>query len=1156
MDAQTPHNKNDPVESFIARWQGREGGQERANYVSFLKEMCDALDLPQPDPADATHERNDYVFERAVTRHLDSGDSAGRIDLYRKGSFVLEAKQSRWKGGAKEIAGQYDLLSAEDEPQDRGKRGAARAWDVLMLNAKRQAEEYARALPPSHGWPPFILVCDVGHCIEVYADFTGQGKNYTQFPDRQSFRIYLEDLRKPEVRETLKRIWEEPQALDPTKTAAKVTREIAERLAAVSKAMEAKKFPAEQVAQFLMRCLFTMFASSVKLLPENAFIELLDDARQSPAAFVPLLEELWHAMNEGKFSTSIRKDVLRFNGNLFADAKALPLGREEIGELYEAAQKDWHEVEPAIFGTLLEQALDPAERKRLGAHYTPRAYVERLVLATIIEPLREDWTYVIASADNLTRQAEALAAQRDKKSSDELFKAARQIVMDFHAKLCATRILDPACGTGNFLYVALELMKKLEGDVFEALESLGGQDSIEWMDHHSVDPHQFLGLEINPRAAAIAELVLWIGYLQQHFKSKTTTPPEPILRKFNNIEVKNAVLMWEGNPLPQIIDGKEFYPNAKRPSWPTAEFIVGNPPFIGKGAFMREALGHAQVEALWSAYPHMNESADFVMYWWDKAGDLLTKTGTRLRRFGLVTTNSISQVFNRRVMESYLNAKQPISLVFAIPDHPWTKATDDAAAVRIAMTVAEAGSNSGLLRSVTSESALDTDTPEVSFDDVFGKINSDLTVGVDITNTKALKSNEGVSSNGMMLAGAGFIVSKSQAEHLGLGKRRGLEGHIREYRNGRDLTTHARHAMVIDMFGLTPAKIRKDFPEVYQHLVDTVKPERDNNRRVSFRENWWRFGEPRKLLRGFIEEIPHYIATVETTKHRVFQFLPVDIVPDHMLIAIGLPDGFFLGVLSSKIHAIWALRAGGWLGVGNDPRYSKSKVFDPFPFPSPGDLLKSKIRAVAEELDAFRKERQKEHPLLTMTQMYNVLEKLKANADLDDDDERIKKEGLILILKELHEKLNALVFEAYGWPATLTDEQILEKLVALNHERAAEEKRGHVRWLRPDYQIPRFGKDLDKMAAKEEGAQIAAELGLAEPAARKASFPADAVSQTAAVFAALAATSGAVTVKDIAAGFRGSKNLEKYIGEVLASLTRLGHVTTRDGKTYSIRRAA
>jgi len=1149
MDAQTPHNKNDPVEVFIARWQGREGGQERANYVSFLKELCEVLGLPQPDPADATHERNDYVFERAVTRHLDDGDSAGRIDLYRKGSFVLEAKQSRWKGGNKEIKNQDDLFAAGDEPADRGKRGAARAWDVLMLNAKRQAEEYARALPSSHGWPPFILVCDVGHCIEVYADFTGQGKNYTQFPDRQSFRIYLEDLRKPEVRETLTRIWKEPQALDPTKTAAKVTREIAERLAAVSKAMEAKKYPAEQVAQFLMRCLFTMFASSVKLLPENAFTDLLDDARKSPVAFVPLLEELWKSMNDGAFSTSIRKNVLRFNGNLFADARALPLGREEIGELYEAAQKDWHEVEPAIFGTLLEQALDPAERKRLGAHYTPRAYVERLVIATIIEPLREDWRNVQAAA-------ETKRAAGDKNGAADAVKA-------FHDTLCETRVLDPACGTGNFLYVSLELMKRLEGEVLEALLDLGGQEALRGLGAHTIDPHQFLGLEINPRAAAIAELVLWIGFLQWHFRTKGGIPSEPILHKFKNIEVKNAVLTWDGYPAVQFVDGKEAYPNPKQPTWPPVEFIVGNPPFLGKGSVIRDALGEAQVKALWAAHTNMNESADFVMYWWDHAAEYLTAKGSTLRRFGLVTTNSITQDFSRRVMKKRMDAKVPISLVLAIPDHPWTKATPEAASVRIAMTVATKGRQIGLLREVTHEDHLDTDQPQIELDANEGNINPDLTIGANVTASTPLQSNLGLSSNGMLLAGRGFVVTLQEAKHLGLGVRPKIENHIRPYMNGRELQHGWSGQHIIDLFGLDLETVRKDFPELYQHLLVTVKKERDSvaartpvKDAHDYAAKWWLFAKPRRDFRNAIERLDRFIGTTETTKHRVFQFIAGNFAHDHMVIGFAFDDAYILGILSSCIHTKWALRSGGWLGVGNDPRYSKSKVFDPFPCPSPGDLLKSQIRSAAEELDAFRKARQKEHPKMTLTHMYNVLEKLKAKTDLDDDDERIKNEGLILILKELHEKLDALVFEAYGWPSTLTDEQILEKLVALNHERAAEEKRGHVRWLRPDYQIPRFGKGLDKMAAKEEGAQIAAELGLVEPAARKASFPTDAVSQTAAVFAALAASSGAVTVKDIAAGFRASKNLEKYIGEVLASLTRLGHVNSKDGKTFELKRAA
>lgn len=1131
------------VEPFITRWQGQEGGQERANYALFLTELCDVLGLPHPDVAQATHAQNDYVFERAVERHLIDGDSHGRIDLYRRNSFVLEAKQSRWKGKYKEVAGQNDLFSAESvESAERGKRGANRAWDVLMLNAKRQAEEYARALPPSHGWPPFILVCDVGHCIEVYADFTGQGKNYTQFPDRQSFRIYLEDLRKPEVQERLKRIWQEPHSLDPTRTAAKVTREIAERLAAVSKALEAKKYPAEQVAQFLMRCLFTMFASSVKLLPENAFTELLDDARKSPAAFVPLLEELWKSMNDGAFSTSIRKSVLRFNGNLFANAKALPLGREEIGELYEAALKDWHEVEPAIFGTLLEQALDPTERRRLGAHYTPRAYVERLVVATIIEPLREDWRNVQAAA-------ETKRAAGDKNGAAHEVKA-------FHDKLCETRVLDPACGTGNFLYVSMELMKRLEGEALEALLDLGGQEALRGLGQHTIDPHQFLGLEINPRAAAIAELVLWIGFLQWHFRTKGGVPNEPILHKFKNIDVKNAVLDWDEYPVRRIVDGKEAYPNPKRPAWPTAEFIVGNPPFIGKGSIIREALGDACVDALWEAHPDLNESADFVMLWWDHAATILTAKGTVLRRFGLVTTNSITQVFNRRVVQRYLTSKIGLSVIMAIPDHPWTKSTADAAAVRIAMTVAAAGEWPGVLREVVREAGLDTDQPDIQFREQVGKLNSDLTIGADTTSVRALKANYPMSCNGMMLAGRGFVISPNEADHFV--ERDGPDARtvIKPYINGGDLVRIYQQKAVIDLYGLTPDDVRNKFPHLYEYMLSTVKPERDVNRDEQFRSKWWLFGRQRPEIRLGNADLKRYIATTETAKHRIFQFLDARVVPDHMVIAISLEDAFYLGVLSSRVHTTWALRAGGWLGVGNDPRYSKSKVFDPFPFPSLGDLLKSKIRTVADELDAFRKERQKEHPSLALTQMYNILEKLRANADLDDDDEQIKKDGLILILKELHDKLDALVFEAYGWPQTLTDEQILENLVALNHERAAEEKRGHVRWLRPDYQIPRFGKDLDKMAAKEEGAQITAELGLGEPTAKKLSFPTDAVGQTAAVFAALAMAKGAVTVGDIAAEFRKSKNLERNIGEVLASLARLGHVATKDGKKFEVRRAA
>jgi len=318
------------------------------------------------------------------------------------------------------------------------------------------------------------------------------------------------------------------------------------------------------------------------------------------------------------------------------------------------------------------------------------------------------------------------------------------------------------------------------------------------------------------------------------------------------------------------------------------------------------------------------------MFWWDRAADLLTRKGSRLKRFGLITTNSLKQEFSGRVMGQRLKAKRPISLLMAIPDHPWTKATRDAAAVRIAMTVAAAGTHEGILREVLKERDLDTDTPQIELVERRGPINPDLTVGVDVTSAVALKANGHLCSPGVKLHGSGFIVTREEAGLLGLGKRPGLERHIREYRNGRDLTGVSRGVMVIDLFGLSADEVRDRFPEVYQRVLATVKPDRDNNNRAYRRENWWLFGENNPQFRHCLEALGRYIATPETAKHRVFQFLPASILPDNMLRCIGLDDAFHLGVLSSRVHVVWALRAGGWLGVGNDPRYSTTRVFDPF----------------------------------------------------------------------------------------------------------------------------------------------------------------------------------------------------------------------------------
>ena len=780
------------------------------------------------------------------------------------------------------------------------------------------------------------MVCDVGHCIEIYANFRRDGKAYDQFPDRRSFRIYLEDLRDEAVRGRLMAIWTDPTSLDPSLHAAKVTRDIATRIAKVSQALEKSGYAAEDVAMFLMRMLFTMFAEDVQLLPKDCFKDLLKDCAQKPEIFPGMMEDLWKAMDEGGFTATIRQKVKKFNGEFFKNRRALKLAKEEIGELVAAANHDWKDVEPAIFGTFLEQALDPSDRRKLGAHYTPRAYVERLVIATVIDPLRAEWDNARSTADRQKAEGKA--------------DAAIKTVQAFHDRLCETRVLDPACGTGNFLYVSLELMKRLEGEVLEAINDLGGQEGLA-LESHTVDPHQFLGIEVNPRAAAIAELVLWIGHLQWHFRNKGVAPSEPILKAFKNIQNMDAVLKWDGYPMPKVVDGKETYPNPRRPDWPKADYIVGNPPFVG-GKDIRARMGSGYVEALWKAHKHMNESADFVMYWWDRSAEILLKPKSGLKRFGFVTTNSISQVFQRRVMETHLNAKKPLSLTMTIPDHPWTKVTRDSAAVRIAMTVAQAGKHEGRLLEVVSEEAVETDSPVILFEERHGKINSDLTVGVDVTRLVTLRSNLQIAHKGFQLNGDCFVMTPSEAK---LVLFENYERYAKRYFIGRDINQRDRQLVAIDFFPLSKEQLRSGLPTAYQYFLQNSEPERRGNPVVYRRENWWLFGQPSVELRDAANGLPRVIITARQGRHRIFSFADGAAIAESTVVLVAHDSSAILGMLHSRIHELFSLRTGGWLGVGNDTRYFHTKTFNPFPFPDATDIQKSTIGAIAEELDAHRK---------------------------------------------------------------------------------------------------------------------------------------------------------------------------------------------------------
>ncbi|WP_295436913.1 DNA methyltransferase [uncultured Thiodictyon sp.] len=727
-------------------------------------------------------------------------------------------------------------------------------------------------------------------------------------------------------------------------------------------------------------------------------------------------------------------------------------------------------------------------------------------------------------------------------------------------------------------------------------------------------------------------------------------PPEPVIRDFRNIQCRDAVLdydcmewvtdeagrpvtRWDGRTFkPHPVTGEavpdesaqvpqERYVNPRRAAWPAADFVVGNPPFIGNKR-MRQALGDGYVEALRGAWPDVPGSADYVMYWWHQAGEL---AGTRhLRRFGLITTNSLRQTFNRQVIERHLKAENPISLLFVIPDHPWVDAAEGAA-VRIGMTVGEAGVREGQLFTVTHEQEGAGEGVQVALALQEGVVHADLTTGAKAGGTTRLLSNHGLCFQGMNLVGKGFRVTLEEVRALGYDPV-ALPDVIKPHRNARDMMQNGEDIFVIDFFGCLAEEARATHPALYQRLLDRVKPERDQNRDAQRRRDWWLFGRSNAALRACWKGLSRIILTPETSKHRVFAFQQLPFCPDHKLYAICSDDAYILGILSARTHAIWALRAGGRLGFGNDPTWTNTTCFLLFPFPAPTEPQKAHVRQLAEALDAHRKARQALHSGLTMTGMYNVLEQLRRGEPLGPKERQVHEQGLVSVLRQLHDELDAAVLAAYGWadltgallagsaartlprslpdpapavavapvgsaartlPTSMPDPEttanpgpvgsaartfppstldadtavgagavrtadptadrvealILERLVALNAERSAEERRGLIRWLRPALQHP--GGQADDGAVQTE-----APLGLAAPTASgpKPDWPKTLPEQFQALRAALAARPGPGSAADLAQGFTRAPRAR--VAELLETLASLGHARRLEDGRY------
>ena len=1070
------HPQSPALRALAEKWDAVPAA-ERANFQSYATELCEALGVARPRPRGSGYE---FEYPVTTTDRRTGKDTTNFIDLYRQGHFILEAKHTDAGVGA----------------------------DRVLGAAYGQAKGYAGDV--AHGPPPYLMVMNVARTLLVWDRWSGNygGVNAAR-------RIDLRTLwqRDDEI-ELLRAVWESPESLNPAVRGRVVTREVAERLARLSASLEGRGMEGERVARFLIRCVFTMFAEDVGLLLGKPFQQIIEENHSDPEEFRLAMEDLWQKMDRGERFGA--KKLLRFNGHFFHEAEALELTPADLAVLADAARADWKQVEPTIFGTLLTRALDPRERHRLGAEYTPREYVERVVRQTVDVPLRERWTPVQAHA------AELMASRR-KKDRD----AALGELRGFHAWMRGLRFLDPACGSGNFLYVTLHMVKRLELEVLRAIEEITGNPEL---GIEEVGPWQFHGIEVKPWAREIAELTLWIGYHQfwmEHHKG--INPPEPVLKDTGTLELRDAVLAWDEivevpeksrpDPTPRIVHpvtGKlvpdpnarlvyEMYKNPRPAPWPEADFIIGNPPYLGVRR-QRDVFGDGYVDALRSVYPNFLDTADYVMYWWHNAARAVA-SGSAVRA-GLITTNSITQSLNRPVIDAATH--DGAHIVWAVADHPWV---DEAggAAVRVAMTVLGNQHDGATLVTVD-------DAANVVEEKYAEQLNADLSIHADVASAAAvaLLANRGLSSRGFTLVGRGFVLEPEEADRL-----RQVEAHrpcIRPYLNGRDLTDRPRGVFVID-FGLMTEDEARRVPVLYDMVRDRVKPQRDANNRKAYRDYWWRYGEPRPEWRRAAHGLAHFIATPYVSKHHFCVVLDAEVAPDEKLVGFAFEDPFLLGVLGSVFHNWWALAAGTRLGVGNDPTYNNSLCFDPFPFPDPPKELREEIGRVAERLDQHRKDAIARDERVTMTGMYNVVEKLRSNEKLTDKERAVHEIAACGVLRDLHDELDALVAKAYGWPWPLEREEVLERLVALHDERVEEEKRGTIRWLRPEYQLPRFG-GAAPAAAPPELELPEAPAAEAAAADEKRPWPAGAIDQIAAAKARLSAAPA--TPAEVAAAFTGA----------------------------------
>ncbi|MCH7687853.1 MAG: class I SAM-dependent DNA methyltransferase, partial [Planctomycetes bacterium] len=560
-------------QEFIAKWKPVQLKERSACQEHFL-DLCEVLD--QPKPAKADPEGSFYTFERGVTK--TSGDH-GWADVWFREHFGWE-----YKGKHKDLKAAYDqLLQYREDLQN----------------------------------PPLLVVCDLDR-FEIHTNFTGTVKKVFSFD--------LDSLAEPHNLEVLRKLFTDPQALKPGQTAEAITQQAAELFGQIADGMRQRGVPAEHAAHFLMKLMFCMFAEDIGLLPQKLFTRTLAGAKNDPGKLSQLLGNLFEAMSSGGLFGA--DEILYFNGGLFADSKVVDLKEPEIKTLVNVNTFDWSSVEPSIFGTLFERTLNPAKRSQIGAHYTSREDILTLLEPVMMTPLRREWVAVQQNCEKLNAEAAKVKTQQTRRRK---FNQRDKALRDFVERLAHVTVLDPACGSGNFLYVALHLLLDLEKEVI----AYAARQGIGLFPH--VRPTQLAGIEINRYAQELAQVVIWIGYLQWMRDNGFAPPRDPVLEPIESIRLMDAILDLTNPNSPM------------EPEWPEAEFIVSNPPFLGDKK-MKSGLGEDYVSTLRTLYGEsIPGGADFVTFWFEKARHAIQQG--RSKQAGLLSTQSIRVGANRSVLD-------------------------------------------------------------------------------------------------------------------------------------------------------------------------------------------------------------------------------------------------------------------------------------------------------------------------------------------------------------------------------------------------------------------------------------------------------------------------------------------------------------------------